>query len=245
MIATDNFRPYLTSFQSNDNTDYINAVFVDGYTRSKEYINTEWPLQRTCQDFWSLVYDHDCNTVVVLCSPPPSNTYPPFWPTEREKKKKYGPVFTVELVSYNHYPNIKTWIFKILKRVVSLTELMAGVKAEPKTTQVFQITCWPLGHKVPTSTNALVELMNMVERWRQRSVYGPVIVLSTNGKSRVGVYCAACVAIEQVIQHGEVDVFQAVKTVRRHRPQLVENMAEYKYCYDLVLHYVLHYLNNL
>ncbi|OTF70397.1 hypothetical protein BLA29_012812 [Euroglyphus maynei] len=25
----DNFRPYLTSFQSNDNTDYINAVFVD------------------------------------------------------------------------------------------------------------------------------------------------------------------------------------------------------------------------
>lgn len=25
----DNFRPYLTSFQSNENTDYINAVFVD------------------------------------------------------------------------------------------------------------------------------------------------------------------------------------------------------------------------
>lgn len=68
----------------------------------------------------------------------------------------------------------------------------------------------------------------------------------------------------QVIQHSEVDVFQAVKTVRRHRPQLVDNMVkffvksssssfliyfgisfqtEYKYCYDLVLHYVLHYLN--
>lgn len=25
----DNFRPYLTSFQSNEHTDYINAVFVD------------------------------------------------------------------------------------------------------------------------------------------------------------------------------------------------------------------------
>ena len=44
-------------------------------------------------------------------------TYPPFWPSEREKRKKYGPVFTVELVSSNHYPNIKTWIFRILKRV--------------------------------------------------------------------------------------------------------------------------------
>lgn len=29
----------------------------------------------------------------------------------------------------------------------------------------------------------------------------------------------------QVIQHSEVDVFQAVKTVRRHRPQLVDNMV--------------------
>lgn len=77
-----------------------------------------------------------------------------------------------------------------------------------------------------------------------------------------------------MIQHGEVDIFQASKTVRRHRPQLIENIVsrtagglgivlskvkgdllisrfvisfypqtEYKYCYDLVLHYVLHYLN--
>lgn len=242
-VPPDNFRPYLTSFQSNDNTDYINAVFVDGYSRSKEYIVTEWPMVRTAQDLWSLVYDHDCNSVIVLCNPPPSNAYPSFWPTEKEKRKKYGPVFTVDVVSYNHYPKIKTWIFRINKKVVSLTELMAGVKAEPKTTQIFQITCWPERHKVPTSTNTLVELMNMVERWRQRTTYGPVLVMSTNGKSRAGVYCAANVAIEQVVEHGEVDVFQAVRTVRRHRPQLVENMTEYKYCYDLIQHYVLHYLN--
>ena len=97
-----------------------------------------------------------------------------------------------------------------------------------------------------------------------------------DGQGRAGVYCAANACIEQVIQHGEVDVFQAVKTVRRHRPQLVQNIVsihsvsrtleeispelrewlsdknnlsvsllqtEYKYCYDLVLHYVLHYLH--
>lgn len=29
LIAADNFRPYLTSFQGNSFTDYINAVFVD------------------------------------------------------------------------------------------------------------------------------------------------------------------------------------------------------------------------
>lgn len=45
------------------------------------------------------------------------------------------------------------------------------------------------------------------------------------GRSRSGVYCAANACIEQVIQHGEVDVFQSVKTVRRHRPQLVTCMV--------------------
>lgn len=102
---------------------------------------------------------------------------------------------------------------------------MAGVKAPPKTVQLFQLTCWPMGQAVPTSTNSLVELMNMVERWRQRTDYGPVAVVSPDGRSRCGVYCAANACIEQVIQHGEVDIFQAVKTVRRHRPQLVENMV--------------------
>ncbi len=38
-----------------------------------------------------------------------------------------------------------------------------------------------------------------------------------------------------------MDVFQAVKTLRKSRPQLVSSPMEYKYCYDVVLHYVLNY----
>ncbi|CAB4069100.1 unnamed protein product [Lepeophtheirus salmonis] len=216
IVPPDNFRPYLTSFQGNNCTDYINAVFVDGYTHPREYIVTEWPLPSTCSDIWSLVYDHDCSALVVLCNPPTSSgNFPSFWP-ESQRSKKYGQVFTVEHVSHNHFPNIRTWTFKINKKIVSLTELMAGVKAPSKTCQLFQLI---------------------------KTDYGPVVVVSADGQSRGGVYCAANACIEQVIQHGEVDVFQAVKTVRRHRPQLVENITEYKYCYDLVLHYVLHYLH--
>lgn len=151
---------------------------AQGYTRSKEYIITEWPLKKTLSDIWSLIYDHECNSVIILGEPPVTQGYPIFWPLDKHKKQKYGPVFTVEMVSSAHYPKIRTWIYKINKKIVSLTEVMAGVKAEPKTTQFFQITCWPLEHALPTSTNALVELMNMVERWRQRTNYGPVVVIS-------------------------------------------------------------------
>lgn len=77
-------------------------------------------------------------------------------------------------------------------------------------------------------------------------------ILFRNGKSRVGVYCAANFAIEQVVAHEEIDIFNAVKTVRRHRSALIETIVsvfpspftkifnffcfvnhqmEYKYCY--------------
>ena len=52
LSPADNFRPYITSFQGNNCTDYINAVFVDGYTHPREYIVTEWPLSNTCSDIW-------------------------------------------------------------------------------------------------------------------------------------------------------------------------------------------------
>ena len=45
----------------------------------------------------------------------------------------------------------RSWIFKINKKIVSLTELMAGVKAPSKTCQLFQLMCWPQGYKVSTN----------------------------------------------------------------------------------------------
>ncbi|KPM09468.1 tyrosine-protein phosphatase-like protein 2 [Sarcoptes scabiei] len=239
IVPPDNFRPYLTSIQSNDQSDYINA----GYTRPREYIVTEWPLKKTVSNLWSLIYDHDCNTVVVLGGIAKKNkSFADFWPKEYSSNR-YGPIFTVEPIDHNCPPKINTWTFLLSKKLISLTELMAGIKAEPKTVKLFEFLAWPPNYKVPTSTNALVELIHMVERWRQRIGYGPVLVVSGNGKSRVGVYCAANFAIEQVVAHGEIDIFNAVKTVRRHRSALIETITEYKYCYDLTLHYVSHYLN--
>ena len=57
-------------------------LLPQGYTHPREYIVTEWPVVSTCSDLWSLVYDHDCSAVVVLCNPSPgvSNVSPAqFW----------------------------------------------------------------------------------------------------------------------------------------------------------------------
>ena len=97
VLPPDKNRPYITSFQGNDCTDYINAVFVDGYSRQNEFIVTEWPLSDTIKNFWSMVWDHEAVTVVVLSNPRSSYKYPEFWP-KFGNTQKYGPVFSLEQV---------------------------------------------------------------------------------------------------------------------------------------------------
>ncbi|KAG4072760.1 hypothetical protein HA402_005237 [Bradysia odoriphaga] len=43
--------------------------------------------------------------------------------------------------------------------------------------------------KVPTSTNSLVALMNMVEQWRAKTDYGPVCVVSPWNTNTVTIWC--------------------------------------------------------
>lgn len=51
----------------------ITLSHLQGYTKPREYIVTEWPLHKTLGEFWSLVYDHECSAVVVICNPPPNS----------------------------------------------------------------------------------------------------------------------------------------------------------------------------
>ena len=97
VLPPDKNRPYITSFQGNDCTDYINAVFVDGFAKLNEMIVTEWPLSDTIKNFWSMVWDYEATTVIVLNKPRSSYKYPEFWP-KFGKPHKYGPVFSLEQV---------------------------------------------------------------------------------------------------------------------------------------------------
>ncbi|CAG7828513.1 unnamed protein product, partial [Allacma fusca] len=119
------------------------------------------------------IYDYNVCAIVVLCTPEKPNQYPPFWPDER-KSEMYGPVFTVDQLSHSHIDYIRTWMFEINKKIISLTDLMTGVKAEVKKCQLFQVTNWPMGDKVPSTPASLVDLMILVERWRVRHDNGPV-----------------------------------------------------------------------
>ena len=47
--------------------------------------------------------------------------------------------------------------------------------------------------------------------------------------------------MEKAADMGHFDIFQSAKSVRRSRPELMENVEEYKFCYELVKAQVKHF----
>ncbi len=117
VVPPDNQRPYLRSCGDDD---YINAVHVDGFSLSNEFLVTEWPLAHTQAAFWSMVYDHEVRTVVVLnCNRSGAlggTSFPSFWP-QQNTKENYGGIFTVNHVTCSQFENkFAVWDLHLTKQ---------------------------------------------------------------------------------------------------------------------------------
>jgi len=264
VVPPDHARPYLQTLhgESKDYT-YINAVEVDGFTRKAEFIVTEWPKSSTVDSFWTLVFDHSCHTIVNLSNQGHPRQYPTF--IHNKGKQGYGP-FVVEVLNYQEYPTMTSHMVKVMKKPCDyfsshtnprsnetkkltfiISEIMQNgatqqaVEAEMRICCVIQVRMWPIENKVPLSTAGIIDMIKMARSWRKRAPdrpeTKPTIVMSHNGVSRCGIFIGANVCIDQMDMDHEVDVFHAVKMIRINRPQLIDMKDEYKYLYDLMLHW--------
>ena len=49
-----------------EGSDYINASWLHGHEKLKEFIITQHPLNLVKEDFWRMLWDHNAQTVVLL-----------------------------------------------------------------------------------------------------------------------------------------------------------------------------------
>ncbi|KFQ37770.1 Receptor-type tyrosine-protein phosphatase kappa, partial [Mesitornis unicolor] len=67
ILPADSCRPILmSSLNADGSPGYINAVFANTYTEEDRLIVTQLPFASTLVDFWALVWDYTCTSVVVL-----------------------------------------------------------------------------------------------------------------------------------------------------------------------------------
>uniref|UniRef100_A0A672MMC2 Receptor-type tyrosine-protein phosphatase U n=1 Tax=Sinocyclocheilus grahami TaxID=75366 RepID=A0A672MMC2_SINGR len=112
VLPPDRALAFLVTTEGESN-NYINAALMDSFHRPAAFIVTPHPLPGTTSDFWRLVFDYGCTSVVMLNQLNQSNSAWPcvqYWP--EPGLQQYGPM-QVEFLSMSADEDIITRLFRV------------------------------------------------------------------------------------------------------------------------------------
>uniref|UniRef100_A0A669CV75 protein-tyrosine-phosphatase n=1 Tax=Oreochromis niloticus TaxID=8128 RepID=A0A669CV75_ORENI len=227
-LPPDRCLPFLITIDG-ESSNYINAALMDSYRQPAAFIVTQHPLPNTVKDFWRLVYDYGCTSLVMLNEIDLAQGCPQYWP--EEGMLRYGPV-QVECMSCSMECDVISRLF----RVCNLTRPQEGYLM----VRQFQYLGWSGHREVPASKRSFLKLVLQVDQWQREGEEGEgrTIVHCLNGGGRSGVFCASSIVCEMAKRQSVVDVFHAVKTLRNSKPNMVDTPEQYRFCYDLALEFI-------
>ncbi|KAG8444251.1 hypothetical protein GDO86_009436 [Hymenochirus boettgeri] len=228
LLPPDRCLPFLITIDG-ESSNYINAALVDSYRQPAAFIVTQHPLPNTVKDFWRLVYDYGCTSLIMLSEVDLTQGCPQYWP--EEGMLRYGPI-QVECMSCSMDCDVISRIF----RICNLTRPQEGYLM----VQQFQYLGWAAHREVPSSKRSFLKLILQVEKWQEECDEGEgrTIIHCLNGGGRSGMFCAISIVCEMIKRQNVVDVFHAVKTLRNSKPNMVETPEQYRFCYDVSLEYL-------
>ncbi|XP_046583127.1 receptor-type tyrosine-protein phosphatase mu-like [Haliotis rubra] len=217
ILPGNKFRPYLCTPVPGRN-DYINAVFLPSTLRPSTMIVTQTPLPDTVVDFWRLVYDHDCFTVVCLDdSQETDEMYP-----------KDSNALQVAPFSVIHEESEFHGAFYTETRLT----LMYDKEDNKQPVTVFRVR----SQSLISNTSSLLELINEVDRIISADDH-KILIHCHDGAGVSGVFCSALNIISRLRLDRDVDIFLTIRELQRVRPQFIQSFDQFKLCYKMVKEY--------
>uniref|UniRef100_A0A672SD91 Receptor-type tyrosine-protein phosphatase alpha n=1 Tax=Sinocyclocheilus grahami TaxID=75366 RepID=A0A672SD91_SINGR len=209
-----------------ENTDYINASFIDGYRQKDSYMACQGPLQHTIEDFWRMIWEWRSCSIVTLTE------------LEERGQEKCAQYWSSDGVMVCGDMSIE------LKREeesesYTVRDLLVTNNRENKSRAVrqFHFHGWPeVG--IPSDGKGMINIIAAVQKQQQQSGNHPITVHCSAGAGRTGTFCALSTVLERVKAEGILDVFQTVKSLRLQRPHMVQTLEQYEFCYKVVQEYI-------
>ncbi|TKS85741.1 Receptor-type tyrosine-protein phosphatase epsilon [Collichthys lucidus] len=226
IIPYDFNRVILSVKRGQEFTDYINASFIDGYRQKDYFIATQGPLSHTVEDFWRMVWEWRCHSIVMLTE---------LKEREQEKCFQYWP--SEGSVTFGDYSVELTG--DTLCETFTLKDMVLTYRPEKQSQHVrhFHFHGWPeIG--IPAEGRGMIDIIAAVQRQQQQSGNRPIIVHCSAGAGRTGTFIALSNILERVKAEGLLDVFQTVKSLRMQRPHMVQTVEQYDFCYRVVQDFV-------
>ncbi|KAJ3602094.1 hypothetical protein NHX12_029853 [Muraenolepis orangiensis] len=209
-----------------ENTDYVNASFIDGYRQKDSYIASQGPLQHTMEDFWRMIWEWRSCSIVMLTELEErgQEKCAQYWPSDGAVV--YGDV-SIEIKREEENESY------------TVRDLLVTNNRENKARAVrqFHFHGWPeVG--IPSDGKGMINIIAAVQKQQQQSGNHPITVHCSAGAGRTGTFCALSTVLERVKAEGILDVFQTVKSLRLQRPHMVQTLEQYEFCYKVVQEYI-------
>eukprot|EP00057_Strongylocentrotus_purpuratus_P031007 XP_783327.2 PREDICTED: receptor-type tyrosine-protein phosphatase F [Strongylocentrotus purpuratus] len=228
-IPLDKYRPYLMTGCSEGQTNYVNATFLDGFNRRDMYIATQMPLQHTVEDFWRMIYDYNSNVIVMLNEINRNDqTCSQYWPAGDEAL--IGP-FVIDVSAEEREGDVIIRTFLLSNTNTVATESSRVIRQ-------YSFVGWKERQKYPKSLASLLCLLDLVEAGQRDLGNGPITVHCMDGVTRSGLFCAIMSTIGKLKSEGNIDVFHAVKKLRKCSGRMVPSEEQYLYIHDVVREYL-------
>jgi len=229
-------------------SDYINASFIDGYTKRNAYIATQGPLEGTLPDFWRAIWEYEVDVVVMLTEliengRAKSDQY---WPDADEGSTIMGD-FQVTLKSE------EVAIYGFV-RMLTVTNLVSD---ESREVRQYQYTVWPANGSKPL-IGTLPDLLASIQEYQrskivlsaESDIYGnveainaqsiavqtkPLMVHDAAGVGRTGAFLALHIGLERYGIESKVDLFTTIKHMRTQRMSMVQTHDQLEWAYVSLL----------
>nr|XP_022311825.1 receptor-type tyrosine-protein phosphatase epsilon-like isoform X1 [Crassostrea virginica] len=218
VLPLDNMRVTMTS-QVAGRDSYYNAVPISAVNMRDCIIAAQYPVPGASVDLIRLLVDNYCSTLVSIhpLSDIPSSLE---WFTKSSLSGYH--------VNISHKTRLSDNVMKTTMKIHT-PKSHSGHKLT-----VYEITTWRSGQNLPPDVNAVIDAVKFV---RSSETTGPkhkMAVFSRDGATGCGVFCAVYNALQQMTQDEEVDLFTIVRLLQTRRPQMIANVNEYVFCYQVL-----------
>ena len=227
IFCFDHSRVKLTP-QDDVHNDFIHANFFNGYNSEREYIAAQGPLENTMDDFWRMIWEYRCSTIVMLtrCMENLKRKCAMYWVEE-------GCTVFFQ-IAVTHTSSLHLVDYSIIKLSILPVEY-TGEKLE---VSLFQFVSWP-DFGTPDSPAGLLHFRNKVREHHPYNASNPMVVHCSAGVGRSGTFISLDMELQRAAMEDKINPFACVLELRKDRNYMVQTESQYIFLHDAILEGIL------
>lgn len=217
LVPLDGSRVHLTPKPGVEGSDYINATWLHGFRRLRDFVVTQHPLIETFKDFWQMVWDHNAQTVVLLSSAD-NMSFLQFWPNESDSMESdYYRIRMVSEASENGYI-VRNFVIQSIQDDYELSVRM------------FENPMWPDMANPRSIYEFAVRVHERCAQYRN----GPIVIVDRYGGFQACQFCCISSLAMQLEYDKTANVYTYAKLYHNKRPGIWSSYEDIRQIYRIL-----------